>query len=115
MRLLCYLCPEALFQSVPFLRELAPPCTFCEWRSRDGEIPVKADGIWSTGPLGALWRSLGDGCQDRYYGDHRSTFAFLWRPPLRLSHVRLNEQYCALLLHKRATGKREQLAKPFHL
>ena len=51
MRLLCYLCPEALFQSVPFLRELAPPCTFCEWRSRDGEIPVKADGTWSSGGL----------------------------------------------------------------
>jgi hypothetical protein len=39
-------------------------------------------------------------------------FAFLWRPPLRLSRVRLNEQYCTLLLHKRAivitrnTGKR---------
>ncbi len=40
MRLLCYLCHEALFQSVPFLRELAPPCTCCERRSPRGEIPV---------------------------------------------------------------------------
>ena len=46
--LLCYLCPEALFQSVPFLRDLAPPYTFCERRSRDGEIPVNPAGIWSA-------------------------------------------------------------------
>ena len=45
MHLLCCLCPEDVFQSVPFLRELAPPCIFCEQRSRDGEIPVN-QGRW---------------------------------------------------------------------
>ena len=81
MRLLCYLCPEALFQSVPFLRELAPPCTFCERRSRDGEIPVKAAGIWSKWPLDAFWRFLDDGCHDRIYGKYRNTSEFLRRAP----------------------------------
>jgi len=54
MRLLCYLCPEADFvQPVPFLRELAPPCTLSERRSRDRETTVNPAGIWST----RLWRN----------------------------------------------------------
>ena len=43
MRLLCYLCPEA--EPVPFLRELAPPCTLFERWSRDGETTVDPAGI----------------------------------------------------------------------
>ena len=44
---------------------------FSKRRSRDGEIPVKAAGIWSNRLLDRIWRSLDDGWQDRSYCGYR--------------------------------------------
>ncbi len=66
---------------MPFLRELAPPCTIGERRSRDGGNPVNPAGFWSKWPLDAFWRFLDDGCHDRTYGNYRNTLEFLRRAP----------------------------------
>jgi len=82
MRLLCYRCPEADFvHPVPFLRELAPPCTLSERRSRDRETTVNPAGIWST----RLWRNSPINCFLSAFGNVQlSAFVFshvLWPPP----------------------------------